>query len=390
MKKVIKIAMFIGLVILLAGAAPVGQGLYTNLPGIPGEIKKSFDVTPDGKLEIDLETGASIEVVGWDKDVVEITYSIGGRDADLVSVSIEKTSNGVEVSSEYSSRQNNFSTNEEIIAKVPKKYNLEFKTMGGGVKLTGIDGKMEGTTMGGELMLKNLSGNLDLVTMGGEISLTDSKVDGKVKTMGGEVRVENVEGNVKATSMGGKVVQKNVKNSSVAIGDDEVNISTMGGSIEVDDAPFGANVKTMGGDIDVNSVKEFLKAETMGGDITVKSADAKIKCKTMGGNIYIKVDSGDDASDRDIRLTSMSGGIELVVPENFSMDIEVRIRVDEDDVDYYDIVSDFGLEKEVKDVENNGWSNHDQKVIYATKSVNGGKNKVVISTVNGNVKIKKS
>lgn len=390
MKKVIKIAVFIGLVILLAGAAPVGQGLYTNLPGLPGEIKKSFDVTPDGKLEIDLETGASIEVVGWDKDVVEITYSISGRDAELVSVSIEKTSNGVEVSSEYSSRQNNFSTNEEIVAKVPKKYNLEFKTMGGGVKLTGIEGKMEGTTMGGELMLKNLSGKLDLVTMGGEISLTDSKVDGKVKTMGGEVRVENVEGNVKATSMGGKVIQKNVKNSSIAIGDDEVNISTMGGSIEVDDAPFGANVKTMGGDIDVNSVKKFLKAETMGGDITVKSADAKIKCKTMGGNIYIKVDSDDDASDRDIRLTSMSGGVELVVPENFSMDIEVRIRVNEDDVDYYDIVSDFGLVKEIKNDDHNGWSNHDQKVIYATKSVNGGKNKVVISTVNGNVKIKKS
>ncbi|GJQ62812.1 MAG: hypothetical protein SCALA702_18650 [Melioribacteraceae bacterium] len=353
----------------------------------PKEVKKSFDVKKGGTLTLDLQTGASIEVTAWDKDVVEIIYHIGGRDADLVEVEIEQRSNGVEVYSSYSQKQNNVRTDEEIVAKVPANYNLDFNTMGGSVKLKGLDGKMEGTTMGGALNLSDLKGHLSLVTMGGGITLSDSKVDGKVKTMGGEVLVENVEGNVKASSMGGKVTQRNVRNSSADGVGEEVNISTMGGDIDVDDAPNGASVKTMGGDIEVNKVQKFLSAETMGGEIKVRSADAKIKCKTMGGDIYVKFDGDGNADDRDIKLTSMSGDVELLIPADFSMDIEVKIKADEDDVDDYDIINDFGLSSEIKD--DDGWHGRDTKVIYAAKTVNGGKNKVRIHTVNGNVRIKK-
>ena len=56
----------------------------------PKEVKKSFDVKKGGTLTLDLQTGASIEVTAWDKDVVEIIYHIGGRDADLVEVEIEQ------------------------------------------------------------------------------------------------------------------------------------------------------------------------------------------------------------------------------------------------------------------------------------------------------------
>lgn len=353
----------------------------------PKEVKKSFDVEKGGTLKLELQTGASIEVTAWDRDVVEITYTISGRDADLVEVEIEQKSNGVEVYSNYAQRQDNIRTDEEIVAKVPSKYNLDFNTMGGSVELKGLDGEMNGTTMGGALNLFGLKGNLNLVTMGGGITLSDSRVDGKVKTMGGEVLVENVEGNVKASSMGGKVTQRNVTNTSADGVGDEVNISTMGGDIQVDDAPNGASVKTMGGDIEINSVKKYLSAETMGGEIHVKSADAKIKCKTMGGDIYIKFDGDGNAEDRDMKLTSMSGDVELIIPADFSMDIEVKIKVDSDDVNDFDIINDFGLQREIKDGE--GWFDGDGKVIYASKTVNGGKNKVRINTVNGNVRIKK-
>ena len=62
---------------------------------------------------------------------------------------------------------------------VPKKFDLKFETMGGGVTLNNLDGEMKGTTMGGALNLTNLKGNVSFKTMGGPISLTDSDVDGK-------------------------------------------------------------------------------------------------------------------------------------------------------------------------------------------------------------------
>lgn len=350
-------------------------------------FNKEFEVVPGEKLTIDLETGASIIIEGWDKNIVKAVAEVRGRDADETEFEFDKTSSGIEITSDYNGWDDNYSSRAELKVMVPNKYDVDFKTMGGDVEIYKLEGRLEGTTMGGALILKNLKGYLDMHTMGGKIELTDSEVDGQVKTMGGKVTVENVVGDVDASSMGGNVVHKNVKSSKKSVGK-EIDINTMGGGIDVDEALHGANVKTMGGEINVNKVKQFLKAETMGGDIYVKEADGWVKAKTMGGDIEIKLNCDPKADDRDVELLSMHGDVTLYVPANFSMDLDIEIKYSEDDEDEVDIVSDFDVKEKVTEGKRqNHWNK--TMILHGSASLNGGKNKVEIKTVNGRVYLKK-
>ncbi|MCF8243312.1 MAG: hypothetical protein K9J16_18195 [Melioribacteraceae bacterium] len=391
MKKLSMITLLIVLGLFLGGATYPEYFFKLNFsseenPALKMQpYEKEFDVQPGEELVIDLETGADIEVEGWDKNVVSVVYNVTGPDADKISVEIERTSSGVEITSRRSSHKNNIQTDESVTVKVPRVFDLEFSTMGGYVKLTGIEGELEGTTMGGEFILEDLKGNLSLTTMGGDISLTDSDVDGKVKTMGGDIMIDDIIGNVDASSMGGDIIHRNVMRRNGDVAGDEVSISTMGGNVEVDEAEHGAKVKTMGGDIKVKTVKKFLDASTMGGDIKVMSLDGKADVSTMGGDIEMTV-TGSSFDESDIKMKSMGGTVELYVPSNFSMDVQIEIRYDKRHSEDAVVVSDYEFKEETRDAEKD-WGKS-TKILKASGSFNGGKNKVYIKTVNDKVVLK--
>lgn len=351
-------------------------------------FQKEFNVKPGGTLTIDLRTGGAISIEGWNKDVVSANVTVKGRDSEDIVVELEQNGNNVEINSYYDGDDDSYNSNGKVMVKVPNNYNVELNTMGGGVKIFNVNGTMRGKTMGGGLELKNLKGNLDLMTMGGEINVKDCEVNGKVHTMGGDVLVENVTGDLKAKTMGGKVKQVNVKSSTGFTGS-EVNISTMGGPIEVDKAMNGAKVKTMGGDITVNYAEKFVDAETMGGDIEIKSVDGSIKAKTMGGDIEAKMIGDPSKGDRNVSLTSMGGDITLTVPTGLSMDIEVEIAFTKNYDGDVKIISDFKLDEEISKewIKKNGSA---RKILTGKAAFGGGKNKIKIYTINGNVYLKKS
>ncbi len=355
-------------------------------------VQKEFNVKPGGRVVLDLETGGEIEIQGWSKDVVSVKAEIRGRDAEDIKVDFEQNGDEIFINSYYDGDRHDHSSDERIFVSVPEKFDVDFNTMGGGVKIDKVNGYMKGKTMGGELDLTNLKGNVDMTTMGGEITVRDCEVDGKVKTMGGQVNVENVTGGLDASSMGGKVIQKNVKGNKNSVGK-EVNISTMGGEINVDNAPNGAKVKTMGGDITINSAAKFVDAITYGGDVEVKEVDGKIKAKTFGGNVDVKmIGAGDN---KDIDLSSLGGDITLTLPPDFSMDVYVEVAYTKDwcrkhgSFDEAKVEGDFKLSESKSDE----WEyshGSPRKFLRGKGEFNGGKNKVVVKTINGTVTLKKS
>ncbi len=355
-------------------------------------VKKEYNVKPGGKVIIDLQNGGDIEIIGWNKDLVSVDVEVSGRNADDINVEIEQQGNEISISTYYDGSRNNNRSREKVFVNVPEQFNVEFETMGGGVKIKKVKGEMEGKTMGGQLHLSDLKGKVEMTTMGGNISITDSEVDGQVKTMGGEVLVENVVGDLDASSMGGNVIQRNVKGNKNPVGK-EVNISTMGGEINVDSAPNGAKVKTMGGDIIINSASKFVDAITYGGNIEIKKVDGKVKAKTLGGDVDVKfIGSGDD---KDIEITSLGGDMTLSVPSDFSMDVFVEIAFTKDGngsfEDFEDVKVDGDLKLEEKRSDKWDYSNGSpRKYCRAKGSFNGGKNKVIVKTINGKVTLLKS
>ena len=347
------------------------------------KIKREIETEPGKTLNIELTTGGDIEVTGWDKNLVSIVADVRGDKEDYY-LDVDERSSGLKVEISYEGR-NNRGGGVSVEIQVPKKYNLELETMGGDITLKGIEGNFNGETMGGEIDLFQLKGEVDLTTMGGEIRVEDCDLDGQVKTMGGEVSLRDVIGDLDASTMGGEVSYRNVKRRDDRKDAKEVKISTMGGEIEVDEAPGGADVSTMGGEIRIRSAKKYVRAKTMGGEIKIDKLDGGVKATTMGGDVHVYMVGDPDQYERDVVLSSMGGDIILTVPAGLSMEFDIKLTITRRASNDYKIISDFPVE-----VQKSGdWDQSDRKVIYGTGKVAGGKNKIRLDTVNGDIIIKK-
>ena len=353
---------------------------------------RSFPAASGSKLIIDLDAGGDVEISGTGGGSATVSYTGSCRPG--CDVEIKEVAGGIRVSNEFGGVGGGSSDVEFKIA-VPARFDVEVQSMGGGISIAGVEGKFRGKTHGGELTLRDVRGEADLTTMGGQITLTDSDLDGELKTMGGEVLFENVVGDVKGSSMGGNVRYKNVRRRDGGhgsppqtgedlpdAGSDTVQISTMGGEIDVEDAPEGADLHTMGGDIRVKGAERFVRATTMGGDIAIDAVDGWLEATTMGGDIEASV----IGKGGNVKLTSMSGEVTLHVPAGFGMNLELEIAFTRNSTQDYRIVAPGGLTPTTTP-EWDRTQGTPRKYIRSSGAVNGGGNTVKIKTVNGNVKV---
>jgi DUF4097 and DUF4098 domain-containing protein YvlB len=352
------------------------------------KIKKEFDVKSGQQIEIDLDTGGDIEVMGWNKNVAEITVYIDEDDMDDYDIDIDEFSRGVTVDIDYRGRRDRHSGNLMVSVHVPIKFDADLNTMGGDILIKNIEGEFSGQTMGGELGFVDLKGEMDMSTMGGDIQAENCELDGEVSTMGGEIDFIDVIGDISGSTMGGDVTFRNIKKTNTRSNGKKVKISTMGGEIMIDEAPFGADVNTMGGDIIIKSAGEYIVAQTMGGDIDVKKLDGGIDASTMGGDVDIVMIGDPNEGNRDVELSSKGGEIHLTVPDGLSMEFDLKIELTRRKGDYT-IHSDFPIDIEGEKGNDSSWSSR-RSYIYGTGSVNGGKNKIKIDTINGDIYIHKS
>jgi DUF4097 and DUF4098 domain-containing protein YvlB len=355
------------------------------------------DMSPGKTVYFDLKSGAGVSIRGWDQSKVDVNYVQRGK-GRMHDVNISPQKDGLMITSDMDILDET-ARNLDFEIRVPRKFDVHFESMGGGLKIVDVNGKFTGNTMGGGLTLHRVQGTVKLTTMGGPIEVLDSDLDGKMSTMGGTVYLKDVVGNLEATSMGGNVRYENVRardgklrapgGSMDGIGAETVNITTMGGSIEVDEAPAGAWVSTMGGNIDLRNAAGFVKASTMGGDIEISVTDAWVDAKTMAGDVDVKIENGlGEGEKKGVKLASMSGDVSLALPADMPLDLDITISYTKNSSQNYKIISDFDLKiEESKDWDYSNGS--PRKRIMGTARIGSGKYPVVVETVNGNIRIKK-
>jgi DUF4097 and DUF4098 domain-containing protein YvlB len=270
-------------------------------------VEETLAAQPGDRLEVDLQTGGSIQVEGWSRDEVKVTATVKQGTTAEVEFDIAETDYGVAVHSRLNSR-GKISSTIEVVIMVPQRFDLDLDTMGGSIQLSNLEGRIVGETMGGGLKLDRLKGSLRLSTMGGEIKLSDSDVDGRVKTLGGDVFLSGVAGNVEATTMGGDVIYDRVEPGPAQRACKVVKIDTMGGNIEVVimvPHRFDLDLDTLGGSIQLTNLEGRIVGETMGGELTLDRLKGSLRLSTMGGEIRLT------DSDVDGRVKTMGGDVFL-------------------------------------------------------------------------------
>ena len=171
---------------------------------------------------------------------------------------------------------------------------------------------------------------------------------------------------------------------AAAFAESKVVRFSMGGNIRVDRAPHGAVLRTMGGDIRLKHAGGKVVTKTMGGNIRVDGVEDSIDAGTMGGDVDVEVVGG--GSGRKIDVSSMGGEIEVTLPKDFPAEFEIELERDKDDGDRHRIVSDFPLQ--IQESTRRRWF---RKVTVVTASgKNGsGANRVRITTIGGNITIRR-
>ena len=354
-------------------------------------IERGFPGQSGNLVDISLKTGGEIQVTGWENDSIDVVATLEGDDCAEGRVGFAKKEGGLVITLESPRRRGNWDCDADFELQVPKRQSLKMNTMGGDIKVENIEGEVRGQTMGGSLDLTALTGYVGLTTMGGDITLTRSEVDGSVKTMGGAVLLEDIVGAVKGESMGGNVTTRRVAAKKGQQTSEVVGIKTMGGDINVDEAPAGANVHTMGGKIRIKSAAQHVKAVTMGGGIEIDELDGSVEATTMGGDIEVGMIGDAAKGDRSVNLKSHGGDVMLVVPPGLSMELDLEIAYTKDSRKSYQIISDFPFTlKETADWTREGRGGDLSKFIYGTGAIAGGKHRIRIETTNGNIILKKS
>jgi len=370
--------------------APAAQG--------KDDFQQDFRVKEGQTIELEMDNGGSLEVEGWDKNLVQVNCEARHNDIEDWNIKITETRKGLKFVAKLKDRSIK-SSSFTVRLMVPEIFNIKTESGGGSISIEGVSGKFSGKSAGGAITLHEVSGDAHLKTGGGKIKITDSDLDGRVATGGGGGVVRNVSGNVKATSGGGLISYENVRDnhgdlrgpgrmSSKGITSQTVMYSTVGGPIDVDEAPEGARVSTGGGSIDIHNASRFVQAETGGGDINIEIENGYVEAVTGAGDIEIIVIEGLGDGRDGIDVKTGHGETTLILPEDASLEFDLDLSYTRNSSRDFDIDCDFDLDIE----ETDEWeSRHGspRKHIYGTASINGGKHRVNISVVNGNITIRK-
>ena len=298
-------------VLLFAGLSYAGSIL-------DGDIERSFDVGPGGRLVLESDIG-SIEVRSHNRNTVDVDILIesrrGGRRVDEFledfDVDFRHQGNDVTIIAEYPRDRWNFwdSIGKYIRVRfriaVPRKYNVDLKTSGGSISVDDLEGEVisktsgggldfgrikgpvKGKTSGGSIRLSSCEGTADVRTSGGSITVGEVSGDVYAHTSGGSIHVDEVMGMIDATTSGGSVTASITRQPEY-----DCRLTTSGGGITVhlaEDIKVDLNASTSGGRVRTDF------PVTIRGEISKRSLKAKINgggpelyLRTSGGSISIK------------------------------------------------------------------------------------------------------
>ena len=350
-------------------------------------IERTLDATNGERLTLDLETGANVTVRGWAEPKAQFRVRLGGRDGAQTRVDIARVDGGVRVHMWFDKDAQIQSTSNAIEIMVPQRYDVRLKSSGGGLSLSDLEGRFEGTTGGGSLILSKLEGAADLQTGGGDIRVSDVDLSGSVSTGGGKVELSNVSGGLRGTSGSGPVVYRDADASDGQAGKKEgrLHVSSAGGDIKLDEITDGAELETGGGSIRVRRATGHVEASTGGGDIDIGHVSGGVRANTGAGTVHIEVDElAADAGG--ITISTGKGEVVIELPADVAATFALETAYTDNHRGKTRIENDWDLPV----TETDTWDDRQgtpRKYVRASGTVGGGGPLIKVHAVNGDIKV---
>lgn len=387
------------------------------VPAADSMFERSTAARLGGTLTLDLKrTGGTITITGWDRAQVLVRARLGGPDWRESRVTLESLRDDVVLRDAYIGRSSRTSFSHSFDIRVPRNFNVRLNSAGGGISITGVEGRFSGTTGGGEIRIDNAQGEIDLQSGGGDINVTNSNLRGVVSTGAGTVNINGGGSELVGSSGSGEIIGQTrtmrdlnatlaqklneLRHESSGIttsrsdyvdsvkhfGERGIQRHRSGGDITLAEAPNGARVITGGGAIRIGPSGGEVYASTGGGAIEIGPATGSVIASTGAGSITLAFrGAGPHAAD----LTSGLGRIELILPENINAELLLETAYTNNSATKTRIESDWPLAI----TETDRWDasvGTPRKYVRARHTLGTGGELIRVRTVNGNVIVRKA
>jgi hypothetical protein len=329
-----------------------------------GTVDSRFDVNSGGRLILNLEKiGGTIAIEGWEQARLEIKGETYGRGWDKdCGLSMRGNDTEVSVTPDCGfrrGRDEHRGAKVSLKIKVPKKFSIKLEA-DAKTTISQVEGEMDITIGNADLDLAWIYGRADVHTANGRLYITDCKLDGNISNTNGRLAIEksSVQGEVRTTNS----------------------------SMELSDAPYGIALGSTNGTIRIGSAKEFVRARTTNGSVRIGELDGRLEVETINGNVEAAMTGNGVSGGHDIDLETLNGDIELLLPNDFSMNVDIVVteRNSKKRSRRYTIASDFNISVDTIEL------GRDDYEVRGKGSVRGGKNKVYVRAVNGDVHLRKA
>jgi beta-lactamase regulating signal transducer with metallopeptidase domain len=310
-------------------------------------VERTVAASPGETISIRLRSVGEVTIRSWHQSQVRVRGILSGTLARQTEVLIARVGGGVELRTitppEY---RGDWIDRNSFEIWVPTRFNVNVSSPGGGISISGVEGRFSGNTAGGKITLDNVSGRADLTTGGGEVSVTNSNLEGSVSTGGGRAVVHNTSGRVSVTSGSGPVIRDGGSVTRVygvggldpvtgisgqpaitkdgrasASGSGAPSMTLTGGAIRFDNLPYGGTFSTYGGEIDIGAVGGKASFTTGGGNVRIMNASDDLTVATGVGSVEISV-IGPGA--RNISVATSLGRAVIELPANLDARLDIE------------------------------------------------------------------
>jgi DUF4097 and DUF4098 domain-containing protein YvlB len=236
-----------------------------SMPVIADEqVDQTIDASDDGYVEI-FNTSGSIEVVGWSKDSIEITGTLGDSVEELI---VERDGDEVLIQVEVPNRHWG-DIDADLIIKVPEDSSIEVTGVSTDIEIEDVLGEQSLSSVSGDIEISGAANDVEAESVSGDVDVEGNGTDGSFEgaTVSGDVMVKGMSGSVDVESVSGDV---DVIGGSY----EQAYFETVNG-----DQAFHAEL-THDGDLSMESINGTVHIE-----FTVPITSARFDIETFNGSI---------------------------------------------------------------------------------------------------------
>jgi len=283
--------------------------MTANLAWASQQVDETRDADSDARIDVDIISG-SINVVGWDRNQVQITGTIGDDvEALEVSGSGRSISIDLDVPDSWGRRHREIDASLQISIPVGAQLTVE--------------------TVSAEITVDDVTGAVELGSVSGQIKVAGSPSRADVETVSGDIRVDGNQTAISAESVSGDVELTGAVET--------VEAASVSGDIEVSATQIQrATFESVSGDLEFSgglTANARLHAEAHSGNVTLVlpgDTSATWEVETFSGNVTNEFGPGPKRSSEHgpgkwLKFTTGAGDARITV-DSFSGNVRFRKR----------------------------------------------------------------